>query len=143
MNKKPLGLILIHLTAILSGLVTACSKTNTLMPNQAVPPTGSAVTKKISPEEAKELLAEENPPKLIDVREPSEFESGHIPGAINVPAGDLVRGIESLGIAKDAPLIVYCRSGARSGQASKMLNAAGFTHVLDLGGIINWPYEIQ
>ena len=89
------------------------------------------------------MLAEANPPALIDVREPSEFEAGHIPAAVNVPLGQVVAGIEELGIAKDAPLIVYCRSGARSANAARLLNAAGFTHVLDLGGIINWPYEVE
>lgn len=139
MNKKPFGLILIQLTVIISGLVTACGKANAPTPTAA----GTAILKKITPDEAKALLSGKTPPPLIDVREPYEFDAGHIPGAVNVPSAKVVEGIEALGIAKDAPLILYCRSGSRSANAAKKLSAAGFTHVLDLGGIIDWPYEVE
>ncbi len=144
MNKKPFGLILIQLTVIISGLVTACGKANTPTPVAATPTaTSTAILKKITPEEARELLSGKTPPPLIDVREPYEFDAGHIPGAVNVPSAKVVEGIEALRIAKDAPLILYCRSGSRSANAAKKLSAAGFTHVLDLGGIIDWTYEVE
>ncbi len=96
---------------------------------------------RIKPEEALEMLESENPPALIDVREPYEFEFEHIPNAINVPLGGVVKGIEERGFAKDAPLMLYCRSGARSANPAALLLSAGYTKVYDLGGIINWPYE--
>ena len=79
---------------------------------------------------------------IVDVRTAEEYAAGHIPGAINVP-------LDSIGSTQpealpdlDAALIVYCRTGVRSLQASKALVAIGYTDVNDLdGGITGWPYE--
>lgn len=66
----------------------------------------------------------------IDVREPSEFASGHLGGAINIPLGSIGNGNNELEkIAKDARVVVYCRSGGRAGQAKEQLQAMGYTNV--------------
>lgn len=71
---------------------------------------------------------------LIDVRTVPEYEAGHIEGAINVPLNSIhfivnhVRDIE-------APIYVYCQSGARSGQATSMIREMGFKNVKNIGGI--------
>lgn len=75
--------------------------------------------------------------RLVDVRTPPEFHDRHLPGAINVPLQTLASRLGALG-AKDAPLVLYCRSGARSSQAAAMLRNAGYTAVHDLGSIGNW-----
>ena len=123
--------IVIYLVLILVGCV---SQKPTQKPE-------AAVVNKIKPEAAKELLEGENPPTLVDEREPNEFSDGHIPNAINIPLGDVVNGVNQAGLAKDAPIMVYCRSGARSADAARKLINAGYTQIYDLGGIINWPYE--
>jgi rhodanese-related sulfurtransferase len=77
---------------------------------------------------------------LVDVRTPPEYESGHIPGAANFELAFLEqrRPTED----RDALLVVYCRSGSRSARAAQLLDALGYTRVLDWGGVGNWPYEL-
>ncbi len=96
---------------------------------------------KITPEAGKEMIAKGVP--LIDVREPSEYKKGHIPGAKNIPLGNVVEGVSKIYPDKKAPLIVYCRSGARSKTASFKLTDKGYEDVRDMGGILDWPYEIE
>ena len=74
---------------------------------------------------------------IIDVRTEDEYNSGHLKEAINIPVGE----IESITISKDKTLIVYCRSGSRSASAAKVLSGMGYK-VLDMGGIINWEYDV-
>ncbi len=67
---------------------------------------------------------------LIDVREPDEFAAGHAKGAINIPLNDIAQGAAQLGsVPKNAEVIVYCRSGNRSGVAMQILRQRGFTNV--------------
>jgi rhodanese-related sulfurtransferase len=73
---------------------------------------------------------------LVDVRTPEEFAAGHIEGAINVPVQSLPAGSEA--IPADRPVVVYCRSGARSARAAAMLLDAGWTQVYDLGPMSAW-----
>ncbi len=75
--------------------------------------------------------------KLVDVRTPGEFASEHLPGAINIPVQQLSARLSSLG-DKDEPIVVYCRSGARSARAAKILIQAGYSTVHDLGSLNNW-----
>jgi rhodanese-related sulfurtransferase len=75
--------------------------------------------------------------RLVDVRSPSEFAAGHIPGAINIPVQQLDTRMNELQ-PKDAAVVVYCRSGHRSGNAARMLKSAGFAAVHDLGPMSRW-----
>ncbi len=68
---------------------------------------------------------------LIDVRTPSEFSAGHHGRARNIPLGELRAA--SYDLDPDQPLVLYCQSGSRSGQAMSILQSAGFSQVLDLG----------
>jgi rhodanese-related sulfurtransferase len=73
------------------------------------------------------------------VREPDEFNGplGHVPGAKLIPMGTLVE--KSASIGKEQPVVVVCRSGARSAQATLMLGKAGFDKVANLsGGMLRW-----
>lgn len=96
----------------------------------------------ISAEEAKSIMDSGEAYVLLDVREQDEFDQGHIPGAILLP----YTRVQSLAAEqlpdKDALILVYCRSGRRSQLAAAALNAAGYTNVLDFGGIIDWPYDV-
>jgi phage shock protein E len=73
-------------------------------------------------------------PLIVDVRTPDEFNSGHIEGAKNYPLQQLP---QYLGVIKSAgkPVVVYCRSGARSSQAQQYLSQQGITEVVNGGGI--------
>lgn len=79
---------------------------------------------------------------LIDVRTPQEYRDGHIPGSRNVPLQTLEE-VESIVADPDTPMFVYCYSGARSHQATAMLNRMGYRHVKNLGGITAWKGEIE
>lgn len=99
--------------------------------------------KKIKPSEAKAKLEQDKKIVLLDVRTQSEYQQGHIPGSILLPVNELVKKIESVVADKNREIIVYCRSGNRSKTASKKLIKMGYKKVYDLGGIIDWPYEIE
>jgi sulfur dioxygenase len=77
--------------------------------------------------------------QVLDVREPDEFNGplGHVPGAMLIPLGSLVQEQDRLG--KEKPIVVVCRSGARSAQATQTLGKAGFDKVANLsGGMLRW-----
>ncbi len=77
---------------------------------------------------------------LLDVRQPEEYEAGHIPGAMLIPLGELEARQEYL--ERDKKIITYCRSGRRSMAAAIALCGLGFEDVHNLeGGILNWHYE--
>ena len=76
---------------------------------------------------------------VVDVRDDSEVEDGVIQGAKHIPLGNLTTRIGELDKFKSAPIVVYCRTGNRSGGACKTLTAAGFEDVNNLeGGLVAW-----
>ena len=77
---------------------------------------------------------------LLDVRENSEWEAGHIQGARHVPLGEL-NDLTTRDFPKDIPIYIYCRSGGRAGVAESILQDLGFTNLKNLGGIIEWQEE--
>lgn len=69
-------------------------------------------------------------PLIIDVREPSEYSTGHVEGAINIPPSELLAGAKALkDYPKDTPIILYCRSGSRSQVAINLLQQQGFSNL--------------
>ena len=74
---------------------------------------------------------------LIDVREASEYQEGHLDGAININYTDISSKIEAIVDKKDTKIVVYCRSGRRSSIAAKALIDLGYTNIYDLGGMSN------
>lgn len=104
---------------------------------------GAAAADYTQPETLKELLEKETADYLfLDVRTRGEYDAGHIPGARLIPHYELPAALPE-GTEKDDLIIVYCRSGNRSGQAARALKAAGYTNVQDFGGIRRWPYELE
>lgn len=75
--------------------------------------------------------------RLVDVRTPAEFAAGHIAGAINIPVQQLDTRMRELE-PKAGAVVLYCRSGQRSGNAARMLKSAGFAAVHDLGPMSRW-----
>ena len=86
------------------------------------------------PEDLAKLLKDKTEPfMLVDVRTPEEYASGHIPGAVNVPVDRI--GKKPPTDDKKALIIVYCRSGNRSGVAKRTLDSFGYSRVEDFGGV--------
>ena len=81
------------------------------------------------------LLAIEHEALIVDVRTPEEFADSHYPGAINIPHESILDGLNQLGVKGDASVILYCRSGNRSGQAEQALHEKGFTEAMNAGGL--------
>ena len=97
--------------------------------------------RQIDMDEAITMMEEGSGYIILDVRTPEEYADRHIPGAINIPN-------ETIGSAqipelpdKDQLILVYCRSGNRSKQASEKLVALGYTNIVEFGGINDWPGE--
>jgi phage shock protein E len=78
---------------------------------------------------------------LIDVRTEGEYESGHIPEAMLIPVDTITENMPTE--AKDALIILYCRSGARAGSALNALTNMGYTNVLNFGGVGKWKGELN
>ena len=75
--------------------------------------------------------------KIIDVRTPEEFRDGAYPGAVNIPLSELGQRLSE--ISKDKPVVLYCQSGARSASAARKLKQAGYTDVINAGGLSDMP----
>ena len=99
--------------------------------------------RQIGMDEAITMMAEETGYIILDVRRADEFAAGHIPGAMNIANEDI--GGEELPALpdKDQLILVYCRSGNRSKQAAQKLAELGYTNIVEFGGILDWPGEIE
>ena len=97
--------------------------------------------RQVNMDEAITMMEEGSGYIILDVRTPGEFEEKHIPGAINV-ANETIGTDEIPELPdKDQLILVYCRSGNRSKQASEKLVALGYTNIVEFGGINDWPGE--
>lgn len=97
--------------------------------------------KEITVQELKEMLDKHSDLQLIDVREAYEYEIADI-GGDKIPMGTIPGSIDK--INKDKPVIIYCRTGNRSGQVCNFLEGSGFTNLYNLkGGILAWANEID
>jgi adenylyltransferase/sulfurtransferase len=96
----------------------------------------------ITPIEVNRWLHSDDPPFLLDVREPNEWDIGHLPGAMRISVNELQGRMNELDTARE--MVVYCRSGVRSGRAVDMLRGAGFRKVKNMtGGILRWSDEVD
>jgi adenylyltransferase/sulfurtransferase len=95
----------------------------------------------ITPRVLAERLAKHEDFDLIDVREPYEWQIARLPGARLIPLGELAGTMSSLDATRE--IVVYCRSGARSADATRHLRAAGFRASNLAGGILRWSDEVD
>lgn len=101
----------------------------------------SSSYQQISMEEAVSMMEKEDSYILLDVRTVEEFEERHIPGAINIP-NETISSEEIPELPdKNQLILVYCRSGNRSKQASQKLAQQGYTNIVEFGGINDWIGE--
>jgi len=76
--------------------------------------------------------------KVVDVRTKEEFSEEHYPSAVNIPIDQLGRKLNELG-EKGTTIVLYCATGARSAFAARVLKSAGFTDVVNAGGLYDMP----
>ena len=97
--------------------------------------------RQVTAEEAIALMEKESGYIILDVRTAQEYSEKHIPKAVNIPNESI--GTEDLPALPDKNqlILVYCRSGNRSKQASEKLAALGYTNIVEFGGINSWPGE--
>jgi adenylyltransferase/sulfurtransferase len=87
-------------------------------------------------------LARPDAPFLLDVREANEWEIGRIEGAVRISVNELAERMHELDPARE--MVVYCRSGVRSGRAVDMLKQAGFRRIKNMvGGILRWSDDVD
>jgi adenylyltransferase/sulfurtransferase len=95
--------------------------------------------REVDVDEARELLAGDAPPVLVDTREPAEWSQGHLEGATLVPPATVAERIGEVARDRDRPVLLYCRSGARSMKAAKTLKELGYAEPINVaGGILAW-----
>ena len=102
-----------------------------------------AVYMNITAEEAKQIMDSEEGYIILDVRTQEEYDQGHIPGAILICHEEIAEKAEKVLTDKDQLILVYCRSGRRSKIAAEALVELGYTNIMEFGGIIDWPYEVE
>ena len=122
--------------ALLSGCTLSKTKADT-----AEDMTGKAAYQKISAEDAYEMMVSQEV-VIVDVRTPEEYDGGHIPNPILVPNESIGDDMPEALPDKEATLLIYCRSGRRSKEASEKLLKLGYKSIYEFGGIIDWPYEL-
>ena len=99
--------------------------------------------RQVNMDEAITMMEEGTDYIILDVRTPEEFADKHIPGAINIPNETIGAAVIPELPDKDQLILVYCRSGNRSKQASEKLAALGYTNIVEFGGINDWPGETE
>lgn len=128
MKKRILGILLAGAALLLA----ACGQPADTAENDAY--------HKIDAEQAKGMI-DEGGVTIVDVRTEEEYNTAHIPDSILVPNETIGDADPAALPDKDAVLLVHCRTGVRSKQASDKLIQLGYTNVYDFGGIADWPYE--
>ena len=140
MNKKIIltVTVIILTAAVLAGCIQKTNKEQTEATQVNI-----GTYYQISQDEAKRIMDEESDCIIVDAREQSEYDEGHIKGAIVIPYTEIEQKAEELLPNKTQLILVYCRSGRRSKIAAQSLVNMGYKNVKEFGGIIDWQYEIE
>jgi rhodanese-related sulfurtransferase len=96
----------------------------------------------LSPDEAWELMLNDNTAMLVDVRTNEEYKIGHIQGSICIPLRDISNNPFSVCERKDTPLILYCQKGYKSSLAAQVLMDAGYSRIYTIPGIEQHQYNL-
>lgn len=136
--KRILGSALV--LVVLAALMVGCSQGEQTAEDATAAKVSAEYTQ-ISQEKAQEMMKSEDV-VIVDVRTQDEYAEGHIPGAICVPNESIVDAQPEELPDLEQTILVYCRSGRRSKEASQKLADMGYTNVYEFGGIIDWSGEV-
>lgn len=125
-------LLLVGLTGCSGNVNTTSATTSLEQTNQY---------KQISQDEAKEMMTKDDGHVIVDVRRQDEYDAGHIRGAILIPNESIENTRPKELPDLDQIILVYCRSGRRSKEASEKLSKMGYKNIYEFGGIITWTGE--
>ncbi|SCX07590.1 Rhodanese-related sulfurtransferase [Ruminococcaceae bacterium P7] len=103
----------------------------------------SASYHQIAQEEAKEMMTKNDGHVIVDVRRQDEYDEGHIPGAVLIPNESITDKQPEQLPDLNQVILIYCRSGRRSKEASQKLADMGYTNIYEFGGINTWNGEIE
>lgn len=104
---------------------------------------GIPQAKRLTPDEVENLLEQTPKPLLIDVRNPNEFRTIRIEGSVNIPLDDLLSGrIPPALSAINSTYLFCCRTGRRAQIAANFFLQKGYTHVFNVGGVLDWPFGL-
>ena len=142
--KKLILFIMVLCLGVLSGCVgqNNTKETENKTESEATTMVQDTGYEQITGAQAKKLMDTEGDYIIIDARTTEEFDEGHIEGAILIPEYEIAERAEDELPRKDQLILVYCRSGRRSKIAAEALVDLGYTNVKELGGIIDWEYDI-
>jgi phage shock protein E len=121
--KRPSVRLVLVLALAVAAIVAGCGSTSD---------SAAGGVRKVGAAEAVKMLDSRT---VIDVRTPSEFAAGHVAGARNIDVEAADFGTKIAALDKNAPYLLYCRSGRRSALAADQMKQAGFTDVVDAGGM--------
>ncbi len=133
-------ILAVLLTVLMFG---GCAATRNITEDSSQNNSKDLTYRQISMNEAVKLIESETDYIILDVRRPDEFSAGHIPDALNIPNEEIGNEEISELPNKDQLILVYCRSGNRSKQASEKLVKLGYTNIVEFGGINDWTGEIE
>ena len=145
MKKIRYGIAILTIAFFLSGCTTGSegATTESKSESKSELDTEEVVFTSVSAEEAKQIMDSETGYMILDVRTKEEYESGHIINATLLPNEEIGEDVSDILPEKEQKILVYCRSGNRSKQASEKLVKLGYTNIIEFGGIADWPYEIE
>ena len=147
--KRLYKIILLMLAFVLCFAAAGCSKNtgnggNSVKGGENVSHTKTADGYyQITPEQAHGIMVRESDYIILDVRTESEYREAHIPNAVLLPDTEILDRAGGVLPDKDKMILVYCRSGRRSKNASAELAAMGYINVYEFGGIIDWTYTVE
>ena len=133
--KRITSLLLVLFICLTGCNAKVSTETTSVTPEQALS------YKQISQKEAVQMMAKDDGHIIVDVRRQDEYDAGHIPGAILIPNESIVSERPKELPDLDQIILIYCRSGRRSKEASEKLAKMGYTNIYEFGGIITWPGE--
>ncbi len=147
-RNKIVTLLVIIILAM--AIVAGCSNKESNSANTSTEETSSetdeqvAEIKTMTGEELEELNSGKKKDEIliIDVRSPEEYKAGHIPNAININIDEFESRLSEIEDLKDFPIIIYCNSGKKSGQAAEILVKNGFKDVTNAQGVKEFEYEL-
>jgi phage shock protein E len=142
-NLKSINIVSLVFAVLLIGLFSGCSSKVIEDNKESVTAQKKASYSRIAPQEVKKKLDSEKGIILLDVRTKEEYLTGHIKGSMLLPVDILKEEAEKNLKDREVTIFVYCRSGNRSATAAKILANLGYKNVYDMGGIIDWPYEVE